>query len=81
MLIFHLPPRPHGTAYHLDGAYLMLRFAICEEKSSGIDKVNQASGKQGRGDFPNHPGGHGHGNDPQTCLFRHKSVLMKKPPI
>ncbi len=23
VLIFHVPPRPRGTAYHLDGAYLM----------------------------------------------------------
>jgi len=23
VLVFHIPPRPHGTAYHLDGAYLM----------------------------------------------------------
>lgn len=23
VLIFHIPPRPRGTAYHLDGAYLM----------------------------------------------------------
>jgi predicted HTH transcriptional regulator len=23
VLVFHIPPRPRGTAYHLDGAYLM----------------------------------------------------------
>lgn len=23
ILVFHIPPRPRGTAYHLDGAYLM----------------------------------------------------------
>lgn len=23
VVVFHIPPRPHGTAYHLDGAYLM----------------------------------------------------------
>jgi len=23
VLVFHIPSRPHGTAYHLDGAYLM----------------------------------------------------------
>lgn len=23
VLVFHIPPRPHGTAYHLGGAYLM----------------------------------------------------------
>jgi predicted HTH transcriptional regulator len=104
VLIFHIPSRPRGTAYHLDGAYLMRsgeelvpmsedqlrrifaegepdwleepsrtgldgpqiivpvtrfidgyqsrnerladlmrRFGICEEKSSGIDKVVQAA--------------------------------------
>jgi ATP-dependent DNA helicase RecG len=23
VVVFHIPPRPRGTAYHLDGAYLM----------------------------------------------------------
>jgi predicted HTH transcriptional regulator len=69
VLVFHIPSRPRGTAYHLGGSYLMRsvgrlvpverfidgyqsrnerladlmrRFSICEEKSSGIDKVIHA---------------------------------------
>jgi predicted HTH transcriptional regulator len=55
VLVFHIPPRPRGTAYHLDGAYLMrsgeelvpmsedrLRAIFTEGKPDWLEEPSQA---------------------------------------
>lgn len=46
VLVFHIPSRPRGTAYHVDGAYLMRsgqslreRFHLPESKSASVSQV------------------------------------------
>lgn len=45
VVVFHIPSRPHGTAYHLDGAYLLLAAAtdagliVADEGTGGSKRL------------------------------------------